>query len=167
MPTKNCENPKCQNTFQVEQKEINRGFGKFCSRTCSARNRVAKLPPLELNVKCAYCQKLFHMSPSKQDVSKSGLFFCCREHKDAAQRLGGIQEIMPAHYGTARPDDSGHYRRLIFAIKPKECERCGYNSHNAPIIVHHRDRNRMNDAIENLEVLCCNCHAIEHWGDTF
>ena len=31
------------------------------------------------------------------------------------------------------------------------------------IIVYHKDTNRENNDISNLEVLCANCHAIEHW----
>lgn len=72
---------------------------------------------------------------------------------------------MPAHYGViTRKDDCKHYRKIAFNAKPQCCERCGYDSHPAAIIVHHIDRNRMNDDIANLEVLCANCHAIEHWG---
>lgn len=46
----------------------------------------------------------------------------------------------------------------------KECARCGYD--NALVMeVHHKDRNRGNNAIENLEVLCANCHRLEHDSD--
>lgn len=161
----NCLN--CNEDVWVENKEIARGFGKFCSRKCSAKHRVNNLTPLEPNVKCALCKKDFYLCESKQDASKSGLYFCCRKHKDAAQRIGGIKEIMPAHYGTiTKTDDSGHYRKIAFSKKPKICERCGYHENEAAIIVHHKDRNRMNDSEDNLEVLCCNCHAIEHWSES-
>ncbi len=159
----NCFN--CDQEAYVENKEIKRGFGKFCSRTCSSKYRAKNLPPLENNVTCAYCNIPFHLSKSKQDNSKSGLYFCCREHKDAAQCIGGIKEIMPPHYGTGSPENT--YRRIVFSVynKPKICERCGFDEHEAAIIVHHKDRNRNNNDISNLEVLCANCHAIEHWGD--
>jgi predicted HNH restriction endonuclease len=29
-------------------------------------------------------------------------------------------------------------------------------------VIHHKDRDRDNNAMENLAVLCPNCHAIEH-----
>ena len=32
-------------------------------------------------------------------------------------------------------------------------------------VLHHKDRDRHNNDISNLEILCSNCHAIEHWGD--
>ena len=45
------------------------------------------------------------------------------------------------------------------------CERCGFD-HYAAIIVHHKDRDRDNNTLENLEVLCANCHAIEHYNES-
>lgn len=43
----------------------------------------------------------------------------------------------------------------------KSCCRCGYENAEA-LEVHHKDRNRSNNEIDNLEVLCCNCHRLEH-----
>jgi hypothetical protein len=47
------------------------------------------------------------------------------------------------------------YRRF----KKDACERCQSIKH---LIVHHRDRDRYNNVIENLETLCRSCHATEH-----
>lgn len=152
----------CPKETQVENKEIKRGFGKFCSRKCSAEHRAKSIVPPEPNVKCAYCQKSFYITPSRAERSKSKLYFCCSEHHDAAQHIGGISEILPSHYGTGDPERN--YRRIAFAVKPKICERCGFDKHEGAIIVHHKDRNRDNGDISNLEILCANCHAIEHWG---
>jgi hypothetical protein len=159
----NCLN--CNVEVYIENKEIRRGHGKFCSRKCAGEYKTKSVIPPEPNVKCALCEKEFYLNTSKQNASKSGLYFCCREHKDAAQRIGGIEEIMPPHYGTGRADVI--YRRLVFETlkRPKICERCGFDKHEAAIIVHHKDRNRMNADEANLEVLCANCHAIEHWGE--
>jgi 5-methylcytosine-specific restriction endonuclease McrA len=44
----------------------------------------------------------------------------------------------------------------------KLCNRCGYSAMPEILDVHHRDRDRTNNEPENLEVLCPNCHAIEH-----
>jgi 5-methylcytosine-specific restriction endonuclease McrA len=92
--------------------------------------------------------------------SKSGLFFCCREHKDLAQRFDGIDEINLPHYGNGQ----WCYRVMALRKKGSVCERCGYGKHVAAITVHHKDRDRTNNAMDNLEVLCANCHAIEHHG---
>lgn len=102
----------------------------------------------------------FIKNKSKRANSKSGLYFCCRECKDQAQRIGGIKEIMPLHYGEGHFAD---YRKLAIRNKSTVCERCNYDENIAAIVVHHKDRDRSNNSLENLEVLCANCHAIEHW----
>lgn len=154
----------CNKEIYVENKEIKRGFGKFCNRLCSNLYRAAHVPPLKLNVVCAWCSKPFHMAESKTALSKSGLYFCCRLHKDQAQRLeGGIKEIMPDHYGNGNGKYS--YRQTTLNNRPAVCERCGYDNHISAIVIHHKDRNRENNISSNLEILCANCHAIEHWGE--
>lgn len=45
----------------------------------------------------------------------------------------------------------------------KECNRCGYNEHPQILQVHHIDRNRDNNKDDNLEVLCPNCHTLDHY----
>lgn len=52
------------------------------------------------------------------------------------------------------------YRDLV---KIEECNRCGYNQEPNILHVHHIDRNRSNNVEENLEVLCPNCHTLEHY----
>ncbi|MHB1769558.1 MAG: HNH endonuclease [Minisyncoccota bacterium] len=50
----------------------------------------------------------------------------------------------------------------IFASKGERCERCGYDTKEI-LNVHHKDRNHENNAMNNLELLCPNCHAEEHY----
>ncbi|HJZ23482.1 MAG TPA: HNH endonuclease signature motif containing protein [Candidatus Babeliales bacterium] len=158
----NCLN--CEKECSVDKKEINRGNGKFCSRKCCGEYRTKNTAIPTPNVVCAYCEMPFYKNTSKKRNSKSGLHFCSREHKDMAQKSGNFPSICPSHYGKrTRFDDSKHYRGIVFAVKPKICERCGFDKHEAAIIVHHKDRNRMNDNLDNLEVLCWNCHIIEHY----
>lgn len=42
------------------------------------------------------------------------------------------------------------------------CERCGFDRDKAILGVHHKDRDRHNNELTNLEVLCPNCHSMEH-----
>lgn len=83
------------------------------------------------NVSCAQCGVLFHKTPSKQKKSRSGLFFCCRECKDKAQRIGGIKAIRPAHYGAIE------YREYCLYCKTKipkhRCRRRKYCSHSCSV----------------------------------
>lgn len=52
-----------------------------------------------------------------------------------------------------------YYRRIAYEAYGKICSRCGATKR---IGVHHKDRNRRNNDLENLEVLCKRCHQLEH-----
>lgn len=155
--TKTCLH--CKSPFEASTRELNRGNAKFCSQSCSSSyfGSLKKKPP---NVTCAYCGKAFYKRPSRLSQSKSGLYFCCRDHKDRAQRIGGIKAIQPSHYG----ETITRYRDLAFRFLPNKCSRCDYDKNVAALAVHHKDGNRSNNSLENLEIICCNCHAIEHWS---
>lgn len=161
--TQNCET--CKNFFEAPLKEVKRGNAKYCSKICSnegvkkkqiLRNSIKNQP----NVECSYCKKKFYKNLHRQKFSKSGLFFCCREHKDLAQTLAfGLKEIQPTHFGSGESS----YREIAFRSKERKCERCSYNKHPEILEVHHQDRNRENNTIENLLILCPNCHMEEHF----
>ncbi len=55
----------------------------------------------------------------------------------------------------------GHsdYKGRAFLYYGEECERCGVI---LKLHVHHRDGNRKNNDIKNLQVLCCKCHVRLH-----
>jgi hypothetical protein len=49
--------------------------------------------------------------------------------------------------------------------KRHRCEKCLQSEWcgvNIPLEVHHIDGNRINNNFQNLELLCCNCHALTH-----
>lgn len=56
-----------------------------------------------------------------------------------------------------------NYRFRAFLHKEKKCEKCGWSEYPEILEVHHRDRDRSNNDLENLEVLCPTCHEIEHF----
>ena len=153
---------ECKEIFQAQSREVNRGNAKYCSKKCSKigvskthleRNAKINIP----NVECSYCHVMFYKNNSKKKTSKSNLHFCCREHKDLAQSY--IKEIQPHHYGTGVTK----YRDKAFKNLPNYCAICGYANKYA-LEVHHIDRNRTNNDISNLLILCANCHTLEHKG---
>lgn len=49
-------------------------------------------------------------------------------------------------------------------IKKHQCERCGCSEwigQPIPLELHHKDGDHYNNSLDNLEVLCPNCHALE------
>jgi hypothetical protein len=58
-----------------------------------------------------------------------------------------------------------YYRELALQNKPGICERCSLAidfTNSYKWCVHHKDHNRKNNTLENLELLCKRCHQLEH-----
>lgn len=150
---RNCD--YCQQLYKAKPSELKRGHGRYCSRLCArhARPRKHKEP----NTICAYCDTRFWRKPSA--TSRSGLAFCCRSHKDLAQRLGSGIPIQPPHYG-----DGAHikYRKLALATLGAICQDCGWDRYPEVLEVHHIDGDRTRNTIDNLRVVCPTCHMIRH-----
>jgi hypothetical protein len=150
---------QCNAEFKVKRSEISRGYGKFCSIKCATGFNNPKKYKIVPNCKCAQCGKAIYKNASEQKNSRSGLFFCNRKCKEYAQKLGGIKDIMPPHYGKGQ----GKYTyRELFKEDELICFRCGYNEFNCAIEIHHKDGNRRNNKKENLLPLCANCHRALH-----
>lgn len=110
-----------------------------------------------VETECAYCGKKIFVVLSKSDRSKSGLHFCCREHKDLAQRIDGGEKfdtMRPNHYGTGL----SNYRDNAFNTYDHCCAICGWNEDEDILEVHHIDENHSNNDIANLMILCPICH---------
>ena len=121
---------------------------------CQEEVRKIKYNSNRTLVKCAYCQKDFYKIKSKLDNSKSGLYFCCREHKDLAQRIDfGLEEIWPEHY-----NQLSSYRNNAFRNYEHKCAICGWDEDEDILEVHHIDENRENNELDNLIILCPICH---------
>lgn len=146
---------QCDNCSQVYYRQTRLYKAKVdgCSSKC-----INILKGNSKQVICANCGKLHIKSNSKLENSKSGLYFCSRECKDTGQTY--IKEIQPDHYGSGETN----YRDRALKEYGAICNRCDYSENIAAIVVHHINHNRKDNSLKNLEVLCANCHAIEHWG---
>jgi hypothetical protein len=77
----------------------------------------------------------------------------------------GIYDPHPQHRKRLSEFASHGLRRhiLLYNIKENICERCGlkdvWNGMPINLHVHHKDGNNKNNNIENLEMLCPNCHS--------
>ena len=105
---------------------------------------------------CDYCGKEYFTSKSRV---VSEFHFCCRECKDAAQRLSSgekFDQLRPDHYGQGYGLHS--YRERAFEKYPHQCAVCGWNEDEDILEVHHIDENRQHNDLDNLIILCPTCH---------
>jgi len=147
----NCE--YCNKEFLRKKKK--KKSQKYCCIKCSrkgSRNRVI--------VRCTNCNKEIERKVSQLKLAKHGFYFCNRECKEEAQKLGGkCPEIRPDHFGTGTGEHS--YRDHMREEIKLGCVDC-FNKIEYLLNIHHIDGNRKNNKKENLEVTCSNCHKKRH-----
>lgn len=107
------------------------------------------------NTSCAYCKKNIYRNRSAIKNSKTGIVFCCMEHKVLSQSFGG-----PLYNDVVL----NNHRLIVFRSgRPLICANTKCNISDVDVLeIHHKDMNHFNNALENLEILCANCHTKEH-----
>lgn len=139
------------------------------------------------NTVCKICGKSIYRRPVLLRQSSGRAFcskycfgiFCRREHpcvicgkpilgslhKKTCSRVCANKNRYGIHYKIGRPKDKAKtfpaLKEKLLKIRGRKCERCSYSIAEV-LQIHHRDRNRGNNSLHNLEVLCPNCHFEEH-----
>lgn len=139
--THNCDH--CGTTFTHISSRAN--TAKYCSRACYYQAQHIKGT---VQYTCRHCGTVFRDSPSKKRI------YCSRDCINKTKK-----ENWKATFATVR-------KNMVRRNMLKKCARCGYDEHPHILGIHHRDRNRNNNELSNLEVLCANCHSLEHSAHT-
>jgi len=173
---KNINCAYCNTTFYIPKNRFD--SAKYCSLKCKGLNEN-----VQIVADCAICNKKFSHISSRVNKAK----YCSRKCYHKGQRLNGTV-IKACRYCLKEFKSSPSQKRIYCSMscigketlktfKPKyttvrkmmirrnlikACNRCGYNKYTSILGIHHKDRNRDNNSMENLEVLCPNCHSIEH-----
>lgn len=149
----NCKH--CGNQFTAKPSHVSRGFGKFCSRTCSSLSqRTGK------QVACHVCGSVVYRIPKDLSQSKSGKFFCNKHCQTVWRNQLYIGE-KHANWIHGR----AAYRSVLSRAKMQRiCVLCK-TSDARVLAVHHIDRDRANNTLKNLAWLCHNCHFLVHHYD--
>jgi len=138
----NCQK-KFSRSIATRKQAMQRGKSTpFCCKHCADENSNT-----QITIKCNNCGKRIKRSNKEVLESKTRRFFC--NHSCAALKTlnGGTLEV--------------DYRKIAFGKKEKKCQECGYDNEYA-LEVHHVDKNRKNNSMENLYILCANCHTLVH-----
>lgn len=104
------------------------------------------LPKSNRQKYCNYCRKMKEKEWDRKKYLKTYVKKGYNQKGESNNNWKG--------YGT-----NPYYQRIAHETYGIVCNRCGSKEN---ILVHHKDRNRKNNNITNLEVLCKKCHQIEH-----
>ena len=132
---------QCGVTFYVRKCYANRGQGKFCSTSCGTtyrniRDNPAKMPEVKEKI-----------SANHADVSGTNNPMYGRRGRASPGWKDGRNKI------------SGDiWRKVALLNKPPICEICGSYVEGRNLHVHHKDKDRTNNSLDNLQVVCVECH---------
>jgi len=142
----------CSQEFQTRPSHVKMGWGKFCSNKCHYLSmKTGKF------VECDECKIKIYKNNTKLGRSKSGKYFCGKscQTKWRNKFFSGNK-----HLNWINGENT--YRNLLLRADIKQiCSRCKKDDTRI-LAVHHIDRNRKNNTIENLVWLCHNCHYLVH-----
>jgi hypothetical protein len=133
----------CSTSIYRRPSEIKQNQGKvFCTMVCYGAFSRKEKP-------CAVCKKPILASFNKKTCSRA----CSNIYR------AGIK------YNIGRPKDKVRSQQALkirlLEERGRVCERCEYDKYQI-LEVHHRNRNRQDNNLENLLLICPNCHAEEH-----
>ncbi len=150
MPSLACQ--QCNKQFYAKPNWIKRGWGKFCSRDCVFESQ--KRGSL---TKCFTCDKEIYKSPRALSGSKSGNYFCSK----SCQTIWRNSIFVGPNHSNWKGGEKSYRDILLRTTTLQVCKRCEL-SDTRVLAVHHIDRNRQNNKVENLVWLCHNCHYLIH-----
>jgi len=114
----------------------------FCSQACFGKSCRKESP-------CPICGKLVLAGLNTKTCSRA----CSNKYRE------GIK------YKIGRPRDkakTAYFLKVrLLAVRGDKCERCSYDK-TAILQVHHKDRDRNNNNLDNLALICPNCHYEDH-----
>lgn len=89
-----------------------------------------------------------------------------QQNKKGQQKGPNIYKSATEYLGTNKQIKSSElkYKLLRDGLKDYKCEKCGLSmwlNEEIPLELHHIDGNHYNNSLENLIILCPNCHALE------
>ena len=135
-------------------------MNKWSDRSCkNCGSSYTPTGPAQLY--CGVCGKVKRAAVRKATQRRAAL----KRGVMVGVSSGGNQGWSKTH--ATYKNGTGMYKRLgkAKAYELGHCERCQEKldlTNPYKWCTHHRDHNRMNNDISNLEILCKSCHQIEH-----
>ena len=133
----------CKKAIYRRPSELEKYTNVFCSSVCYGLACRKEKP-------CVVCGKLMLSSLHKKTCSRG----CSNRHRE------GIKYKINSPHDKVKSQNA--LKVQLLRARGKNCERCGYNKLEI-LQVHHKNRDRGNSDLDNLELICPNCHYEEHY----
>lgn len=150
---------KCDKDFECSTRKFNlnkkNNYKTYCSNKCKIDGQKTSL-----NLKCTTCNKDVERRVSQLEKSKSKKVFCSTSCAAKTNNRAKIGIKHPSFTDGKASYRNTKLRSLTYII----CEKCGIDDIRV-LEVHHIDKNRDNNKLENLKIFCANCHLIVHYED--
>lgn len=148
---KKCE--CCGNEFESLKTEKRR----FCSQSCSA-----KITNIE-RTKYRYCKCC-----ANNKLTSRQEYFCshkCQQKYKRNEVFKKIDNNETINYLGNNDTQSKWFKKYLIEKHGEKCMKCGWNERHpitgkVPIELEHKDGNSENNSLDNLELLCPNCHSL-------
>jgi hypothetical protein len=131
--------------------------GKYCSNACQYIGQIRGN-----FIPCCICSKEIWKTPAQIKHSQSKKFFCSK----SCQTLWRNQLYIGERHSNWVNDMHAYQSIIRRSGILERCNHCRLTDKRV-LIVHHIDRNRTNNNVNNLMWLCRNCHYLIHEGKTF
>lgn len=136
---------ECKTIFE-DYKRNNR---KFCSKSCSATFNNKKREFINY---CLYCNKLLKNKNNKYCSNK------CQGLNISKNTFERIENGDTSFY-------ENQYKKYLIQRYGEKCMECDWNKVHSitgkvPIQLEHIDGNSTNNSLDNLKLLCPNCHSL-------
>jgi hypothetical protein len=130
------------------------GHVNFCSAECLSKGRCKGQ-----FISCGTCGKEVYKAPSASSKTKSGNLFCSKSCSVSHRNL----KIKGPKHPNFAEESSSRYRERALEHYGPSCKVCGYGVLDC-LQVHHIDKDRANNSLDNLVVLCPTHHIEVHRG---
>lgn len=143
----------CKKEFYAKQSWLEKGWAKYCSKKCQFEGQ--KTGQI---VKCSICRREIYRTQKQLKRSVSGKYFCS---KSCQTIWRNTQVYIGSNHSQWQGGERVYKSILLKGDAEQICRRCKIEDKRV-LAVHHLDRNRKNNSLNNLIWLCHNCHFLLH-----